>query len=175
MNKRNLFITVITAIILELHGGCGGIKDLRKTRVSSLEITTGKPKGSLILLLNSAQDSLLKAIIVLGAVWPKTYFLFLFPSSFSETRIRSFDREIKYCISVSISLSLSLSKTGILLRLPWNLGSDGFLINPFSHSSDKYPDRFGAIFFASLSPMGWQTTQVPFKTSSFPLSSLSAL
>src|SRR3989339_9922 len=126
-------------------------------------------------LLDFAQVLLLKAVITLGAVWPKTYFLFLFPSSFSETRIRSFDREIKYCISVSISLSLSLSKTGILLRLPWNLGSDGFLINPFSHSSDKYPDRFGAIFFASLSPMGWQTTQVPFKTSSFPLSSLSVI
>src|SRR3989304_6329726 len=92
-----------------------------------------KPKGSLILLLNSAQVLLLKAVIILGAVWPKTYFLFLFPSSFSETRIRSFDKEIKYCISVSISLSLSLSKLGILLRLPWNLGSDGFLINP----SDK--------------------------------------
>ncbi len=43
------------------------------------------------------------------------------------------------------------------------------------HSSDKYPVRFGAIFFASLSPMGWQMTQFPSRTSSFPLSSLSAL
>jgi len=72
----------------------------------------------LAFLLNSAQDSVLKAVIVLGVVWPKTYFLFLFPSSFTETRIRSFDKESKYCTSASSSLSESLSKPGILFRVP---------------------------------------------------------
>jgi len=69
-------------------------------------------------LLDFAQLLLLKAVIALGAVWPKTYLLFLFPSSFLETRIRSFDKEIKYCISASSSLSESLSKPGILFRAP---------------------------------------------------------